>query len=82
MVPATAYGWIFMYLYIPFLVPTTSRDGSGRLTGWGVMLRNRQDKSRVEYCMCICLSWKRTSIDGNKGAPLLKPRNMTAFFPI
>lgn len=86
--PASAYGWICMYsMYkvpctcTPFLIPNTSRDGSGGLTGWGVTLRNRQEKSRVEYCMCICLSWKRTSIDGNKRAPLLTPRNMTAFPP-
>ncbi len=82
--PASAYGWICtMYKVLctctPFLIPNTSRDGSGGLTGWGVTLRNRQEKSRVEYCMCICLSWKRTSIDENKRAPLLTPRNMTAF---
>lgn len=31
-----------------------------------------QDKARVEYSMCVYLSWKRTSIDGNKRAPLFK----------
>lgn len=77
---ASAYGQIHRFLFrlshVIFLEGL--RVGVFRFAIENLHEVGSQGKSRVEYFMGVCLSWKQTSIDGNKRAPLVAPRNLTA----